>query len=57
MSTPRVLKRERAERDLDDIWFHIAEDNVDAADGVEIVRVLHSARDISTIAADQGFKE
>ena len=29
---PQVLKRPQAETDLDDIWWHIAQDNPDAAD-------------------------
>ena len=29
---PQVLKRPQAEADLDDIWWHIAQDNPDAAD-------------------------
>ena len=100
---PHVNKTVRAERDLDDIWFHIALDNVAAADalidticersyvlatqpkvgrarpelfvnlrshpvssyvifyrpeadGIEIVRVLHSARDVTTIADEGGFE-
>jgi toxin ParE1/3/4 len=31
---PRVTKTRLAEQDLDDIWFHIALDNPDAADRV-----------------------
>jgi len=31
---PRVSKTRLAEQDLDDIWFHIALDNPDAADRV-----------------------
>ena len=31
---PQVLKRPQAETDLDDIWWHIAQDNPDAADRV-----------------------
>jgi toxin ParE1/3/4 len=31
---PRVSKTRLAEKDLDDIWFHIAVDNPDAADRV-----------------------
>jgi toxin ParE1/3/4 len=93
---PRVLKRPQAEADLDDIWWHIAQDNPDAADrlldaiderctllaqfplvgtsrdelipglrsvpvgnylvfylplddGIEVVRVLHGARDIDVL--------
>jgi toxin ParE1/3/4 len=93
---PRVLKTLRAERDLDDIWLHIASDNPQAADqlidalvaqarlvatqpnmgrarpelapeirsfveknyilfyrpvsnGIELVRVLHGARDLNMI--------
>lgn len=93
---PRVLKTLRAERDLDDIWFHIAADDPQAADrlldalvgkaqlvatqpnmgrarpelsptirsfvegnyalfyrpiseGIELVRVLHGARDLEMI--------
>ena len=100
---PYVNKTVRAERDLDDIWFHIALDNVAAADalidtisersyvlatqpkvgrarpelfvnlrshpvssyvifyrpeadGIEIVRVLHSVRDVTTIADEGGFE-
>lgn len=92
---PRVTQTVRAERDLDDIWLHIAVDNLAAADdlidtliarsqliatqpqigrsrpelldglrsyavaryvifyrpehdGIELVRVLHGARDISS---------
>lgn len=92
----QVTKKQRAEEDLDEIWFYIAKDNLAAADklldeigdscrllaqdpfigrsrpelapdlrsfpvsryivfyapsafGVEIVRVLHSARDINPI--------
>lgn len=29
---PQVLKRPQAEADLEDIWWHIAQDNPDAAD-------------------------
>jgi toxin ParE1/3/4 len=29
---PQVLKRPQAEADLNDIWWHIAQDNPDAAD-------------------------
>ena len=29
---PRILKRPRAETDLEEIWWHIAQDNPDAAD-------------------------
>jgi len=31
-TVPHVIKTLRAERDLDDIWFHIAMDNQTAAD-------------------------
>ncbi|HEY7494964.1 MAG TPA: type II toxin-antitoxin system RelE/ParE family toxin [Candidatus Tectomicrobia bacterium] len=31
---PQALKRPQAETDLDDIWWHIAQDNPDAADRV-----------------------
>jgi toxin ParE1/3/4 len=94
-----ITKTARAERDLDDIWFYIASDNIRAADaliesidqrcrllleqpmmgrarselspgvrsfpvgryvlfyvpsatGIEVVRVLHSARDIGEVFAD-----
>jgi len=29
---PQVLKRPQAEADLDDIWWHIAQESPDAAD-------------------------
>jgi toxin ParE1/3/4 len=92
----RVVKRPQAEADLDDMWWHIAQDNPDAADrlldtidercallaqfplvgtsrdklipglrsvpvgnylvfylplddGIEVVRVLHGARDIDLL--------
>ena len=98
----QVSKTTRAEQDLDDIWLHIALDNISAADalidtiaerslvlatqpnagrartellaglrshpinsyvifyrskgdGIEIVRVLHGARDMATIADEGGF--
>ena len=97
-----VTKTVRAEQDLDEIWFYIALDNVEAADnllddidsscqllaiqprggrlrpelapalrsfpvgryvvfyrpqdaGIEIVRVLHSARDIESVSDQGGF--
>lgn len=100
----RVFKRARAEQDLDDIRFYIAEDNIGAADGpidtiasrcqvladkslsgrlrpeltpnlrsyavkkyvvfyppladgIELVRVLHSARDIAGIAEGVGLDD
>jgi toxin ParE1/3/4 len=99
----QVTKTTRAEQDLDEIWFYIALDNVEAADnllddidsscqslamqpqagrlrpelvpelrsfpvgryivfylpqndGIEVVRVLHSARDIELIADEGGFE-
>ena len=99
---PQVNKTARAEQDLDDIWLHIALDNISAADalidtiaerslvlatqpnagrarpellaglrshpinsyvifyrpkgdGIEIVRVLHGARDVVAIADEGGF--
>ncbi|MDH3209223.1 MAG: type II toxin-antitoxin system RelE/ParE family toxin [Burkholderiaceae bacterium] len=99
MSLPRITKRVQAERDLDEIWLHIALDNVGAADalldaigdrcrllagqpmmgrarselapevrsfvvgryvifyvpltdGIEVVRVLHSSRDIAEFFND-----
>jgi toxin ParE1/3/4 len=101
---PRVSKTVRAEQDLDEIWFYIALDNVEAADsllesfdrscqvlaiepqggrlrpelapelrsfpvgryvvfyralddGIEIVRILHSARDIASIFQGGGLDE
>lgn len=92
----KVLKSPVAERDLDEIWFYIAKDNIDAADrvlrriqdkcrqyaaqplmgdlrddlaenlrnfvvgsyvifyrpltdGIEVVRVIHGARDVDAI--------
>jgi toxin ParE1/3/4 len=101
---PQVTKTVRAEQDLDEIWFYIALDNVEAADnlldnvdsscqllaiqpragrlrpelapelrsfpvgryvvfyrpqddGIDVVRVLHSARDIGSISEDGGFDE
>jgi toxin ParE1/3/4 len=101
---PQVTKTVRAEQDLDEIWFYIAMDNVEAADnlldnvdsscqllatepragrlrpelapelrsfpvgryvvfyrpqddGVDVVRVLHSARDIESISEEGGFDE
>jgi len=99
---PQVTKTVRAEQDLDEIWFYIALDNVEAADnllddidsscqllamqprggrlrrellaelrsfpvgryvvfyrpqddGIEVVRVLHSARDIESVSDEGGF--
>lgn len=93
---PRILKRPQAEADIDDLWWHIAQENPDAADrlldtiaerchalahfpyigisqeelmpalrslpvgnyllyylplddGIEVVRVLHGARDIDAL--------
>lgn len=98
----RVTKTVQAERDLDEIWLHIALDNIDAADGlldaidkncrnlarqplmgrsrpelafdlrslpvgryvifyapsahgIQVVRVLHGARDLPAISDDGGF--
>ena len=100
MTLFRITKTAQAERDLDEIWFHIAVDNLGAADalldaidqrcrllarqpmmgrarpelapdlrsfpvaryvifycpsaeGIEIVRVLHSARDIGEAFRDE----
>jgi toxin ParE1/3/4 len=99
MTLQRIVKTAQAERDLDDIWFYIAQDNNAAADalldafdkqchllaeqpmmgrarpdlslnlrsfpidsyvvfyipsvnGIEIIRVLHSARDMGELFHD-----
>lgn len=99
----RVTQTARAQLDLDEIWLHIAPDNIDAADrlidtlvlaaegllrqplmgrarpelaadlrswpvaryllfyrptpeGIEVVRVLHSARDVPSIGDGGGFE-
>ena len=101
---PHISKTVRAESDLDEHWFYIAQDNISAADalldgieqrlrllanqpgmgrprpelapelrsfsieryviyyypqdqGIVLVRVLHSARDIMAIADSGGFTE
>jgi toxin ParE1/3/4 len=102
LTLAHVNKTVLAERDLDEIWYHIAVDNLNAADalldridqrcrllasqpmvgrarpelapdlrslaatpyvifynpqadGIEVVRVLHGARDVIALADDGGF--
>lgn len=43
---PRISFTNSAETDLLELWLTIAEENLVAADGLLVVRVLHHARDI-----------
>jgi plasmid stabilization system protein ParE len=45
----RVTRRPLAAADILDICDHIAEDSVDQDHGIDVVRVLHTARDIDGI--------
>jgi plasmid stabilization system protein ParE len=48
----RVLRTDAAEESRLDIWLHIASDNIaiyrPLPDGIEVMLVIHGARDIPT---------
>ncbi len=49
----RITRRPLAAADILDIWSYIAEDSLGAADrwldGIDVVRVLHGARDFGAL--------
>lgn len=53
---PKVLKSPVAERDLDEIWFYIAKDNIDAADRV-LRRIQDKCQQYATQPLMGGHRE